>query len=180
MKFLDYIQGHRKGPEAHRIEKDSMRDPFLYEAIEGFDSIDDNHIKRINNIQNRIKAKSQSVKKGYARMWQIAAAVIVIVFGIGGYFMNNIQSSLYAQETEENIIIDIYVPEIYYSENIVPIAEQNARVIREAYKPEIEKLKVNENPNPSTKEKEEISLDVEKASKNNIVIEVYIPKNVNL
>ena len=29
MKLLDYIRGARKGKEAHRLEKEAMRDPFL-------------------------------------------------------------------------------------------------------------------------------------------------------
>lgn len=28
MKLLDYIRGARKGKEAHRLEKEAMRDPF--------------------------------------------------------------------------------------------------------------------------------------------------------
>lgn len=28
MKLLDYIRGLRKGKEAHRLEKESMKDPF--------------------------------------------------------------------------------------------------------------------------------------------------------
>lgn len=28
MKLSDYIRGFRKGKEAHRLEKEAMRDPF--------------------------------------------------------------------------------------------------------------------------------------------------------
>lgn len=179
MKFLDYIRGQRKGREAHRIERDSMQDPFLYEAIEGFDSIDDNHIGRINNIQARIRAKSKSVRKGYGRAWQTAAAVFIIIFGIGGYFLNNShKSNLYAQETTKSRIIDIYVPDIYYSENIVPIAQQNAKIAREAYKPEISKFKINEDINPSLpKEETGTSSEKKQVDKHETIIEIYIPKN---
>lgn len=179
MKFLGYIKGKRKSREAHRIERDSMQDPFLYEAIEGFDSIDDNHIRRISNIQARIRAKSQSVKKGYGRAWQTAAAIFIITFGIGGYFLNNShKSNLYAQKTIKSRIIDIYVPDIYYSENIVPIAKTNARVAREAYKPEISKFKINEDINLLLlKEDSAIFSEGKKGDKREMVIEIYIPKN---
>ena len=33
MKLLDYIRGLRKGKEAHRLEKESMQDPFLADAM---------------------------------------------------------------------------------------------------------------------------------------------------
>ena len=32
MKLSDYIRGFRKGKEAHRLEKEAMRDPFLADA----------------------------------------------------------------------------------------------------------------------------------------------------
>ena len=34
MKLSDYIRGFRKGKEAHRLEKEAMRDPFLADALE--------------------------------------------------------------------------------------------------------------------------------------------------
>ena len=34
MKLLDYIRGLRKGKEAHRLEKESMKDPFLADAMD--------------------------------------------------------------------------------------------------------------------------------------------------
>lgn len=180
MKFLDYIRGQRKGKDAHRIEKDSMQDPFLYEAIEGFDSIDDNHIERISTIQNRLRAKSESVKKSYVRVWQTAAAVLVIIFGLGGYFLNDsYKSNLYAQETTESRIIDLYVPTVYYVENIVPIAQQNAKVAREVYKPEISKFKVNENINSKiSKEELEAFSDKIQEDKYEVVIEIYVPDDL--
>ena len=37
MKLLDYIRGLRKGKEAHRLEKESMKDPFLADAMDGYE-----------------------------------------------------------------------------------------------------------------------------------------------
>ena len=39
MKLLDYIRGARKGKEAHRLEKEAMRDPFLADALEGYSRV---------------------------------------------------------------------------------------------------------------------------------------------
>ena len=36
MKLSDYIRGFRKGKEAHRLEIEAMRDPFLADALEGY------------------------------------------------------------------------------------------------------------------------------------------------
>jgi len=180
MKFLDYIRGQRKGEDAHRIERNSMQDPFLYEAIEGFDSIDDNHIERINNIQNRLRAKSETTKH-HRHIWQTVAAAVVIIVGISGYFLvNTHESGLYAQESNKSLIIDVYVPETYYVDNIVPISQRNAEVAREVYKPNISKFKATENTNHNLSKKElEMLSGKGQSEQGETVIEIYIPENLN-
>lgn len=59
MKLLRYIQGLRKGKDAHRIERDAMEDPFLTDALEGFDTVDANHTERIERMQRRVAQLSQ-------------------------------------------------------------------------------------------------------------------------
>ena len=39
MKLLDYIRGARKGKEAHRLEKEAMREPCLADALEGYSRV---------------------------------------------------------------------------------------------------------------------------------------------
>lgn len=39
MKLIDYITGNRKGREARRIEREAMDDPFLRDALEGYDAV---------------------------------------------------------------------------------------------------------------------------------------------
>lgn len=41
MKLLDYIRGLRKGKEAHRLEKESMQDPFLADAMDGYNQVEE-------------------------------------------------------------------------------------------------------------------------------------------
>jgi hypothetical protein len=139
MNFPDYIKGNRKGADARRIEKDSMKDPFLYEAIEGFDSIDDDHMERIGNIHKRLNLRSRTMKhkKNHYHMWQISAASVaaVLIFVAGGYFYNsNYQANhLYSENTGSignDDIIKIYVPQEYYTENVVVIARHNAEAVK--------------------------------------------------
>ena len=59
MKLLRYIQGLRKGKDAHRIERDAMTDSFLADALDGFDEVDGNHAERIERMQRRIAQLSQ-------------------------------------------------------------------------------------------------------------------------
>ncbi|MDR2954813.1 MAG: hypothetical protein LBV43_07015 [Prevotella sp.] len=177
MNLLDYIKGQRKGSDAHRIEKNSMRDPFLYEAIEGFDSVNDDHIKRIGNIQKQIRAKSNA-QIGYRQVWRSVAAVLVLVIGLGWYFLSDYhKSDLHAQNTGENNIIDIYVPKAYYEENIVPIAQQNAEVARKAYKPTITKFRVESNIIDITQEELDMLAQKKASDEDDTVLEIYIPES---
>ena len=53
MKLLDYIRGLRKGKEAHRLEKESMKDPFLADAMDGYGQVEGNHEQRIGQLRMR-------------------------------------------------------------------------------------------------------------------------------
>lgn len=86
MKLLDYIRGLRKGKEAHRLEKKSMQDPFLADAMEGYNQVEGNHEQRIEKLRMQVSAHSAKKKNTYAITWSIAAC-LVIGFGISSYFL---------------------------------------------------------------------------------------------
>lgn len=58
MKLLDYIRGLRKGKEAHRLEKESMQDPFLADAMDGYNQVEGNHEQRIEKLRMQVSAHS--------------------------------------------------------------------------------------------------------------------------
>ena len=86
MKLLDYIRGLRKGQEAHRLEKESMQDPFLADAMDGYNQVEGNHEQRIEKLRMQVSAHSAKKKNTYAITWSIAACLI-IGFGISSYFL---------------------------------------------------------------------------------------------
>ena len=86
MRLSDYIQGLRKGKEAHRLEKESMKDPFLADAIDGYNQVEGNHEQRIEKLRMQVSAHSAKKKNTYAITWSIAAC-LVIGFGISSYFL---------------------------------------------------------------------------------------------
>ena len=86
MKLLDYIRGLRKGKEAHRLEKESMQDPFLADAMDGYNQVEGNHEQRIEKLRMQVSAHSAKKKNTYAITWSIAAC-LVIGFGISSYFL---------------------------------------------------------------------------------------------
>lgn len=171
MKFLDYIKGQRKGKDANRIERNSMTDPFLYEAIDGFDSIDDKHIERINSIQNRIRA-NQKRRTGFSGL-RIVAIIAVLAFALGGFlFIDYHKSNLQAQESGSQTIINVYVPETYYIENITTIAKRNTETVKTT-KLAITKFQIEKDIDPSISEEEKTAFEA--AKQNEIPIEIYLP-----
>ncbi len=92
MKLLDYIRGLRKGKEVHRLEKESMKDPFLADAMDGYSQVEGNHEERIEKLRMQISAhtakhtNSSKRKNSYAITWSIAAC-LVIGIGISTYFL---------------------------------------------------------------------------------------------
>lgn len=96
MRLSDYIQGLRKGKEAHRLEKESMKDPFLADAIDGYNQVEGNHEQRIEQLRIQISTRSTKKRNTYAIIWSVAAC-LVIGFGISSYF-------LFPKETPEPVI----------------------------------------------------------------------------
>lgn len=85
MKLLHYIQGFRLGKDAHRLELEAMEDPFLADALEGYDEVSGNHKKQIEKLQRRIMAKAKR-KPYYLKPLSIAASILIII-GIGTFFL---------------------------------------------------------------------------------------------
>jgi hypothetical protein len=109
MKLLQYIQGNRRGKEINRLERDAMRDPFLADALDGFDSVaGDNHLSRINEMRTGILHKTKSGSRHVLRYLSIAAGLLLIIVP-GGYFLLDGNRS----RTEENLTqtqFELYLP----------------------------------------------------------------------
>ena len=84
MNLLHYIKGSRKGKDARRFELEAMQDPFLHDAIEGYDAIVGNHVNDIFRIQKNILNKSASKQR--FPVWA-AAACLILLIGVGTYFL---------------------------------------------------------------------------------------------
>ncbi|MDR2915517.1 MAG: hypothetical protein LBV74_11900 [Tannerella sp.] len=101
MKLIEYIKGRRHGREAHLLEKESMRDPLLSDAIDGFDSVEGSHIERIEEMRHRISKQSHRTNRWLAYVG-IAASVLICVT-IGGYFIFNDKSDNLIAKSEPSV-----------------------------------------------------------------------------
>lgn len=86
MKLSDYIKGLRKGKEAHRLEKESMQDPFLADAMDGYQQVEGDHEHRLEQLQHRISAQTSRTRYRRAVSWSVAACLALGV-GISSYFL---------------------------------------------------------------------------------------------
>jgi outer membrane biosynthesis protein TonB len=90
MKLFQYIQGERKGKAINHLEKEAMKDPFLADALEGFDKVTDNdHVLRIEEMRAKILHQTQSGNNHHLLRYLSIAASFLLVIGFGGYFLLN-------------------------------------------------------------------------------------------
>ncbi len=84
MKLIDYITGNRKGREARRIEREAMDDPFLRDALEGYDSMPGDPTDAIRRMQRRVTGAAGKLRR---RIYWSAAAALLLCAGAGGYLL---------------------------------------------------------------------------------------------
>lgn len=100
MRFKRYIQGQRKGREANRIEREAMKDPFLTEALEGYDRVKGDHITHVNILRDRVRYHNHQ-RLSIFKYGSVAAS-FVLLLGLGSYFLFH-HSDLPAQTISYNM-----------------------------------------------------------------------------
>lgn len=83
MTFKDYIQGKRTGKAANQLERKAMDDPFLQDAIDGYDSVEGDHARTIHELENLVGKKGINHQLFVRRIivWS-AVAILGLVIGI--------------------------------------------------------------------------------------------------
>lgn len=81
-RIKSYFMRRRSAKEAHAFEREVERDPFLYEAIEGYEDMLTSDIQQaLDELDDRLDEKT--TKRAFVWRWQIAAALGVIIVGAG-------------------------------------------------------------------------------------------------
>lgn len=78
MKIKDYIHGNRRGKQANRLEREAMGDPFLADALEGYEKQEDIDIRRIYDIRRGIRKRTTG-RYTFIRNFSIAASVLLCI-----------------------------------------------------------------------------------------------------
>ena len=97
MPLKDYIQGNKRGKDANRLEREAMNDPFLQEALEGFDKVAGDHAKIVRQLEKKYSRRRTFVPQRrtlaplpHKRMlvfWSVAASVLFFLIGFSVYLL---------------------------------------------------------------------------------------------
>ena len=92
-----YLSGQMSNAEMHAIEKAALDDPFLAEAIEGYERMEQKDWgKELAALKNKLvpeENKSLTSVYSFRKWWRAAAAIIILVSGIAvTYFFNDNKS----------------------------------------------------------------------------------------
>lgn len=121
MKLLDYIRGIRKGKDAHRLEKESMQDPFLADALDGYLEVEGDHEAQIQKLQERVQLASTPKRNLRPLYWGVAAC-LVIGISVSSYFLLLNQES----DSEELIAMETTTVSDYASEEVDTSSDSSA------------------------------------------------------
>lgn len=106
--LMQYIQGQRKGKEAHRLEKEAMKDPFLSDALDGYQAVEGNPMESIEAMRRRISRRTRSHRDSITK-WSIAASLLICL-GFGSYFWLNKETGLPEQAQSMAVIEEEAIP----------------------------------------------------------------------
>ncbi|MDR1330509.1 MAG: hypothetical protein LBK07_00205 [Tannerella sp.] len=98
MSLPDYIQGRRKGKQAHRLEREAMRDRFLAEALDGYDAVEGDHVRQIASLRKRLSASTRRTNR-MAAYGGIAAGLLVCI-AVGSYVLMHREPERFVAQSE--------------------------------------------------------------------------------
>ena len=120
MQLKNYIQGDKRGKEANRLEREAMNDPFLQEALDGFDKVTGDHAAIVQRLEKKyshyavVPQRRKLAPLPYKRLflvWSAAASILLLIIGVSYYlfFDRNEQKNpelaeLFIKENENRII----------------------------------------------------------------------------
>lgn len=108
MKLTDYIFGSRRGREANRLEREAMADPFLADAVEGYDSVYGGHSDKLAELEQEVARRAVRPRRRPARRrivplirGAVAAAAVVAVAAV--WYLRRPSSEAPAEEIAQAV-----------------------------------------------------------------------------
>lgn len=98
-----YLNGELNAKAMHQLEHDALDDPFLMDALEGYEMSGKDEQGNLNELAGRLQQRTTE-KKGRViswKVWSIAASVLVVLT-IGGLWLKNSSTT-----TEKERVADV-------------------------------------------------------------------------
>jgi len=124
MKLIEYIEGERKGKEANRLERQAMTDPFLQDALDGFDDVTGDHAQVIARLEKRfaqsetpseIDVKTARKRLSIVEQFIYIAASFLLIVGFSAIFLwdrdNNPESVVAMEELQPEAVVAMEEPQ---------------------------------------------------------------------
>jgi len=105
LQIRKYLNGELNAPAMHKLEQEALDDPFLMDALEGYEAHSKDQQINLNLLTERLHQRTEH-KKGRViswKVWSIAASVVVILT-IGGLWLK--KTSTPAEKTANVISAD--------------------------------------------------------------------------
>jgi hypothetical protein len=109
MDLIQYLQSSRIGKDAHNLERKSINNPFLYDAVEGFLVVDGDHIKSIKKLRKDISTASGI--RNYSWLYWILTVCLLILLGYGAYWYSKDSSCKWISLFKKEKTVKILIPE---------------------------------------------------------------------
>ncbi len=111
MELKDYIS-NREGEEANQLERRSMNDPFLRDAIDGFDSVEGSHLSVIRKLEEQIGGKKEK-KSSNPGPWIWIVVLIAALLAASPFLWKTIRQTIEnagQKHSNQNLSIDENIP----------------------------------------------------------------------
>lgn len=80
-RLLEYLRGDRRGKTANRLEREVLSDPFLYEALEGLETLEEDGGKVKERLSRLIRRRIRPSRYFFSYRWTVAGIAVLLVIG---------------------------------------------------------------------------------------------------
>lgn len=88
MQIRKYLNGELDARAMHELERRALDDPFLADALEGYEQTGSDQQHHLVDLSNRLQNRTQKVKRLFAWGALSAAASVILVIGLGIWFFS--------------------------------------------------------------------------------------------
>ena len=97
MNLKQYIRGRRRGKAARDLEKEALNDPFLNDAIDGYDAVLGDHSRHLENLHRKV-SRSSLERADFRRLAGLVAGLLIL-FTINFFFNRKEEVEMTAMDT---------------------------------------------------------------------------------